>query len=230
MARRVSAATLGCAASVVLALILFPGVAFAHVEVEAEPAIAGSTNATVTFSAEAESATAGIESVRIVLPAGILPAEVALADGPSGWTLTPTSDGYSVGGAALPVREEAVHSVTIARLPDETRLIFKALVTYANGDVDRWIEEPTAANPEPQNPAPVLELQPGPRPGGTTDAPATTVPPPPGPSGGVAMSTGATAPADGGGLGWIWLLIGGVVLLGAAAAWFVAARRRASEG
>jgi len=59
-----------CAAAAVglIAAVAWSGFAFAHVEVEADPDVAGSTNAIVTFSAEAENPSAGIVSVRIVLP------------------------------------------------------------------------------------------------------------------------------------------------------------------
>jgi periplasmic copper chaperone A len=34
------------------------------------------------------------------------------------------------------------------------RIVFKALQTYSDGDVVRWIEEPVAGEPEPDHPAP----------------------------------------------------------------------------
>lgn len=38
------------------------------------------------------------------------------------------------------------------------QLVFKAVQTYASGEVVRWIEEPTAGAEEPEHPAPVLKL------------------------------------------------------------------------
>lgn len=59
--------------------------ASAHVEASAEGAQAGTGPVTVSFVAEAESATAGIVGVKTQLPAGIAPDAVSLASGPAGW-------------------------------------------------------------------------------------------------------------------------------------------------
>ena len=216
--------------AVVLGLVgavAWAGVAYAHVEVSAQPAIAGSENAVVTFEAAAESSTAGISSVRIVLPEGIVPTDVTLKTGPAGWTLTPTADGYTVGGPALPRGRDAVHAVTVTRLPDATRLVFKALVNYSDGSVDRWIEEPTTANPNPDNEAPVLELQPGPRPATLTATPTTAAPTTAPPIVGATTADAIPPPGgidESGGNPWLWWLLGGVAL--AAIIGVVAARRR----
>ena len=211
-----------------LAALTFAGVAYAHSEVKIEPAVAGSVNAVMTVNAAAESNSAGVASVRVVLPAGIAPTSVALRSGPTGWTLNPTADGYSVGGPSLPVGENAVHAVTIARLPDDTRLVFKTLVTYTDGSVDRWIEEPTTANPRPANAAPVVTLAPNPNPAPPTTAPPTTAatvaPPttapatPPGPVAG-------SDDGDGGDNTWIWLVAAAAVVVGGITAALVARRR-----
>ncbi len=208
--------------------LVVPGVAHAHVEVSAQPATAGAANAVITFEAAAESSTAGIASVRIVLPEGIAPGDVTLKTGPSDWTLMPTADGYTVGGPTLPRGRDAVHSVTVARLPDATRLVFKALVNYSDGTVDRWIEEPTAANPNPDNEAPILQLQPGPRPATPTAAP-TTAPPTVG-----ATTADAIPPRGGtdesGGNPWLWWLLGALALAAVVAGIALMRRRRTGEG
>ncbi|MEU7096403.1 YcnI family protein [Kitasatospora aureofaciens] len=50
-------------------------------------------------------------------------------------------------------------TVDLGALPDGTdKVVFKALQTYSDGTVVRWIEEPQAGQPEPKNPAPVLKL------------------------------------------------------------------------
>jgi hypothetical protein len=41
---------------------------------------------------------------------------------------------------------------------DASSLTFKALQTYSNGDVVRWIDVPQTGQPEPDHPAPVLTL------------------------------------------------------------------------
>ncbi|HEX6872165.1 MAG TPA: DUF1775 domain-containing protein [Micromonosporaceae bacterium] len=218
---------LGVTLIAVVGTLAFASAAFAHVEVSAQPAVAGAAPATVTFSAEAESGTAGITSVRIVLPAGITPNQVSLAKAPAGWQLTATADGYTVGGTALRPGADAVHSVSVARLPEAATLVFKALVNYSDGSVDRWIEAPTAANPNPDQAAPVLNLRPG------TPAPAVTTPPPATPPAAnsitVAASSPAAAPATSdGGSAWLWLLIAAVAVgvVGAVVA-VILARRRA---
>ncbi|MFE3184127.1 DUF1775 domain-containing protein [Streptomyces violascens] len=49
--------------------------------------------------------------------------------------------------------------VTVDQLPHDTdQLTFKALQTYSDGKVVRWIDEARQSQPEPDNPAPVLHL------------------------------------------------------------------------
>ncbi|WP_097865538.1 YcnI family copper-binding membrane protein [Streptomyces sp. rh34] len=49
--------------------------------------------------------------------------------------------------------------VSVGALPDNAdQLVFKAIQTYDNKEVVRWIEEPTAGGEEPDSPAPVLKL------------------------------------------------------------------------
>lgn len=49
--------------------------------------------------------------------------------------------------------------VSVGRLPSDVESItFKALQTYENGEVVRWIEEAAPGGAEPERPAPVLKL------------------------------------------------------------------------
>ena len=48
--------------------------------------------------------------------------------------------------------------VSAGPLPDTPTLVFKALQTYSNGDVVRWIEQSAPGQPEPENPAPTLQV------------------------------------------------------------------------
>jgi hypothetical protein len=143
-------------------LLLGAGTAAAHVEAEAEEgAQAGDGPVAVSFVAEAESASAGITGIKTQLPTGVLPESVSLASGPDGWTLAPTDDGYEITGPALAVGTEAEYAITIAQLPaDRTEFVLKTLVRYSDGSEDAWIEEPTADNPEPENPAPAITVAP----------------------------------------------------------------------
>ncbi|MFD8786860.1 YcnI family protein [Kitasatospora sp. NPDC059599] len=81
-------------------------------------------------------------------------------------------------------------TVDLGALPDGTdKVVFKALQTYGDGTVARWIEEPQAGQPEPKNPAPVLKLT---APAGSSDAGA------PAPAGTKdTANTTSTAKADG---------------------------------
>ncbi|MGP3990992.1 YcnI family copper-binding membrane protein [Streptomyces sp. 3N207] len=49
--------------------------------------------------------------------------------------------------------------VSMGQLPEDAdQLVFKALQTYDNDDIVRWIEEPKEGAAEPEHPAPVLKL------------------------------------------------------------------------
>lgn len=148
----------------------------AHVEASAPGAQAGSGPVTVAFDAEAESTTAGIAGVKGQLPPGILPEQVSLASGPAGWALVPTPDGYEVGGPAIAPGEDLAFGITIERLPlDATELPFKTLLRYSDGREDAWIELPTEAVPEPENPAPTITVAPAAAPA-VTPAPSSAAP------------------------------------------------------
>ncbi len=224
-AKRLAAVVAGVAATVA-----FTAPAFAHVEIEATPNTAGSANAIVTLSAEAESQTAGVVAVQVVLPSGIQPADVALKKGPAGWSLVATADGYRVSGPALAKGTDAVHSITVTRLPAEQSLVFKTTVQYSDGSVDRWIEPPTTDNPNPENEAPVLKLKAGavaptgPASPATPSAVSTTAAPVVGTT--VVATPAAKSDGDDSG-SWLWWLLGSVAVLSAVV--LVATRRRRPE-
>jgi hypothetical protein len=44
--------------------------------------------------------------------------------------------------------------VSAGPLPEVDQIVFKSLQTYSDGDIVRWIEEPTADGKEPEHPAP----------------------------------------------------------------------------
>lgn len=211
------------------AVLGLAGPALAHVEVSADKTTAGARDVTLTFHGEAESTTAGIASERVVLPAGIDPAGVTPLSVPAGWAFTRNPDGFTVAGKALKVGTDAVWKVKVAKLPDgETRLSFKTLETYADGKVSRWIEIQQAGQDEPDNPAPLVTLKPGPAPATTaaSSAPAAS-PSPVAPS--PAAATAQTLPLktrdDGGSSWWIWLIA--VVVVAAGLGFFLLRRGRA---
>jgi hypothetical protein len=199
------------------------GPASAHVEVRADKTRAGAANVTLSFHGEAESDSAGISRERVVLPDGIPPATVSLVEAPQGWTFTRTADGFTVGGKALKVGTDAQWSVKVAKLPHgETRLSFRTVETYADGEVSRWIEIQEPGQPEPDNPAPLVTLTAA---AGATTAPSTA-PAPSAPVGPTQPAPVADPAGQGSGssLWWVWVLVG-VVAVGAVAG-AVAVRRR----
>ncbi|MEV6681021.1 DUF1775 domain-containing protein [Streptomyces erythrochromogenes] len=162
------------AACAVVALGLAAGPAAAHAGVTASDPRALAENVTLSFTSEAESDTAGIAELRVVLPKGIAPDAVALGDAPKDWKLTATPDGYVIGGPALATGTDAEYSITVRQLPDAKSLAFKTLETYGDGKISRWIEVPTDGE-KVDNPAPVLELKaaaPGARPIAASPSPS----------------------------------------------------------
>ncbi|MGW7135936.1 DUF1775 domain-containing protein [Streptomyces xanthophaeus] len=174
-ARGLGLATVGA----LVLLGLAAGPAAAHAEVSASDPRALAENVTLTFNSEAESDTAGIASLRVVLPSGITPDAVALKDAPTDWKLAASADGYSIGGPALATGTDAEYSITVRQLPDAKSLVFKTLETYSDGKISRWIEVPTNGE-KVDNPAPVLELKaaaPGAKPIAPSPSPSPTPPP-----------------------------------------------------
>ena len=51
----------------------------------------------------------------------------------------------------------AEFDISVGPLPEKDSLVFKALQTYSDGDVVRWIDEASGSS-EPEHPAPVLKL------------------------------------------------------------------------
>ncbi|WP_234434313.1 YcnI family protein [Streptomyces sp. NRRL F-5126] len=73
------------------------------------------------------------------------------------WTADKSSGGSAAGG--IPVGEFQLFPVSVATLPKNAdQVTFKALQTYSNNEVVRWIEVQKPGAPEPENPAPTLKL------------------------------------------------------------------------
>jgi uncharacterized protein YcnI len=64
--------------------------------------------------------------------------------------------------SAVKPNEFVEFDINVGRLPDSGELVFKAIQTYDNGEVVRWIEQAAPGAPEPKHPAPVLKLLPKP--------------------------------------------------------------------
>ncbi len=64
-------------------------------------------------------------------------------------------------GFAVKPGEFAEFEVSAGRLPADKQMVFKAIQTYDNGEVVRWIEEAApGSTARPERPAPVLSLAP----------------------------------------------------------------------
>lgn len=165
----------GVAASSVL---LLAGTASAHVSVQPQGEAAKGGYATVNFKVPNERDNASTVKLEISFPtdhplASVSPQPVA------GWktdvTKSKLAQPLEVHGKKI---NEAVSKVTwtadgsgiapgffqqfplsVGQLPEDAdQLVFKALQTYSNKEVVRWIEEPTEGGEEPESPAPVLAL------------------------------------------------------------------------
>ncbi|MET8828997.1 DUF1775 domain-containing protein [Streptomyces sp. NPDC004610] len=183
-ARRLT--TLG--ATLVAAVAVAAGPAFAHTEVQAQNARALAENVTLDFHAASESDASGITELEVILPEGLTPADITFDKGPEDWKYATTSRGYTVSGPELAVGADAEFSVTVRQLPDAEELVFKTLQSYADGQIDRWIElEDTGEDGGHGHPAPTLKLAPAAA--GATPIPATPTPASPSPSPGTAEPT-----------------------------------------
>ncbi|MEU7901333.1 DUF1775 domain-containing protein [Actinoplanes sp. NPDC049118] len=216
MRNRSRLTTIGALAA--LGVLALAAPAAAHVEVSADKKQAGARNVTLIFHGEAENPS-GIANERVVLPAGIAPGAVTPVKVPAGWKFATTSDGFTVGGEPLAPDRDAEWSVMVAKLPDgETRLAFKTLETYADGEVSRWIEIPQEGAAEPENPAPLLILAPAPAAAsGATVEPSSAAPVISGAASPPEMFEPApTEPADGPSPVWIWWMwaVFAIVLVG----------------
>ncbi|GGQ71942.1 YcnI family copper-binding membrane protein [Kitasatospora griseola] len=152
--------------------------AFAHVSVQPGSAQQGGYTA-VAFRVPNESDTASTVKLEVSLPLDHPMASVRTQPLP-GWTATLEkskldkpldSHGQQIteavskitwtadAGTKIAPGQFEEFKVSLGALPTDTdKLTFKALQTYDNGDVVRWIEESKDGQPEPAKPAPVLSL------------------------------------------------------------------------
>ncbi|MGK4582267.1 YcnI family copper-binding membrane protein [Kitasatospora sp. HPMI-4] len=173
-ARRIAAVS----AAAATAVVAFAVPAFAHVTVQPGTAQQGDYTA-VAFRVPDESDTASTVKLEVNLPMDHPMASVRILPLP-GWTATLEkskldkplqSHGQDITEAVSKITWTADDSAKIApgqfqefkvslgALPTDTdKLTFKALQTYDNGDIVRWIDEAKDGQPEPAHPAPVLTL------------------------------------------------------------------------
>ncbi|MFI1192445.1 YcnI family protein [Micromonospora sp. NPDC020750] len=95
--------------------------------------------------------TVAMEKRKVDPPVQVHGSEVTEAVSKITWTAT--------GDAAVKPGQFQEFPVSMGPLPEVDTMVFKALQTYSDGNVVRWIEEPSAAGAEePEKPAPVLTL------------------------------------------------------------------------
>ena len=168
--RAVAVATVATALVAVTALP-----ASAHVSVSPASLPKGGT-AELTFKVPNEEANATTTQVQIQIPTDHPIAQVLPRDTP-GWKVTvktttlatplKTDDGTFTTavseidwtGGNIPVGQYQDFQVSADPLPKDTnQLVFKAVQTYSNGDVVRWIDLAQPGQAAPDHPAPVLTL------------------------------------------------------------------------
>jgi uncharacterized protein YcnI len=162
----------------VSSVVLLSGTAFAHVGVQPQGEAAKGGYATVNFKVPNERDNASTVKLEVTLPADAPMASVMPQPVP-GWTVVvdkaklakplevhgkkiteaPSKITWTATGSKIGPGQFQQFPVSLGRLPENTdRLVFKALQTYDNKEIVRWIEEPKDGAPEPQTPAPVLKL------------------------------------------------------------------------
>lgn len=165
------------AVAAALGVLLAAAPAWAHVEIEPGEAEQGS-DAVVTFNVPNETSDANTTEVKVQLP-GDHPIPFVSVEPVPGWTVATQSttlaepvesEGeqiteavstitWSADGTGIAPGQFQRFPVSMGPLPEDAdALEFKAIQTYDNGDVVRWIEATPASGEEPELPAPVLTL------------------------------------------------------------------------
>ncbi len=173
-ASRVAAA--GAAAASAVLVLSAP--AFAHVSVQPEGEAARGGYAVVDFKVPNERDNASTTRLEVTFPAEH-PLASVMPQPLDGWKVQITKSkldkpltlhGRQISEAVTKVTWTATGKgiepgyfqkfpLSIGQLPEDTdQLVFKALQTYSNKEVVRWIEVQKDGQEEPENPAPVLEL------------------------------------------------------------------------
>jgi uncharacterized protein YcnI len=166
-------------ATTLTAVVVICGVASAdaHVSVTPSSAARGST-AELTFRVPNEEAKAATTKFQLQIPTST-PIAQLLARPIPGWTVTVhsvklakpliTDDGkfttvvdqVTWSGGRIEPGQYQDFALSADPLPDTgNSLAFKALQSYSNGDVVRWIDVTQPGQPESEHPAPVLALTP----------------------------------------------------------------------
>jgi uncharacterized protein YcnI len=195
--------------------------ASAHVSVHPSTAVQGSETE-LTFRVPTELDNAATTKVQVFFPTDTPIPSVSVESIP-GWSISvehaslpkpiTTDDGqvteytsavtWTATGGGLPSGQFQDFAVSAGPLPDTSQIVFKALQTYSNGQVVRWVELTPSSGIEPDFPAPALTLTPA---GAAAATPAEST---------VSAETDSTArwlAAIGIAMGLLGLGVGGAVL------------------
>jgi periplasmic copper chaperone A len=242
MNRHIARSVLISALAVAFGTLALP--ASAHVTVNSDHAVKGGY-ATLTFKVPTEEDNANTTKLEVDFPADHPFASVSTQQ-KSGWDIavvkatlaTPLTndDGQQVTERVATIiwtaknSDAAIHPdqfdtfpISVGPLPTDTdTLTFKALQTYSNGDVVRWIEQSAPGGPEPEHPAPSITLADSAATGGAVASATPTsaaVPPIPtttntttGSTGGVQLTAGEKVPTTNQVNTAVGLAIGGIAL------------------
>ncbi|MGW1269345.1 YcnI family copper-binding membrane protein [Streptomyces sp. NPDC002491] len=178
IASRTACRVAAAAAAAGCAVLVLSSPAFAHVSVAAEGSAAKGGYAVVDFKVPNERDNASTTKLEVAFPTDH-PLASAMPEPINGWTIEVTK-----AKLAKPIElhgkqiSEAVSKITwtasgdgvkpgffqkfpvsVGALPEDAdELVFKAIQTYSNKEVVRWIEVQADGAEEPENPAPVLAL------------------------------------------------------------------------
>lgn len=199
-------------------IALVAGPAFAHVEIAREGVVSSDGTIRASLTVPNEEKSAGTVKITLVFPA--TPAlKTAQPDPINGWSFNveknPAGDVTQIvwTGGPLTGTNSVNLPLTIGAIPNGTATIpFKALQTYDNGDVVRWIEPTPPGGAEPEHPAPVLSVKGNP----PTDTATTTG----------HAATKAKSSNDGLSMAAIVAVVAGVIVVLALLGWVLSRSRR----
>ncbi|HXS63101.1 MAG TPA: YcnI family protein [Streptosporangiaceae bacterium] len=159
-------------------LLLFAGPALAHITVTPDSVAAGSTDV-LTFHVPNEEAKADSVKLDVQIPTDHPIAQLLVEQVP-GWTASVktitlakpivTDDGKFTqavseviwSGGKIPPGQFQDFSISADPMPTgESQVTFKAIQTYSNGDIVRWIDLKQPGQPNPDHPAPTVTLTTG---------------------------------------------------------------------
>ena len=170
--------------------------AWAHVTVAPDSAPKGASDVEIAFRVPNEEATASTTKLQVALPS-TPPLLDVLTQSMPGWTAAvvtthlakpiTTDDGpvsdvvtqitWTADNAASAIKpgEFQRFEIIVGSLPDSgDQIVFRAIQTYSNGDVVKWIDPVTSGGPAAEHPTPILALT-SPTPEAGQSATTTTV-------------------------------------------------------